>query len=169
MLVLSIHLHHCQGGPPPSTLSSRPKRTRISCHAALDMAACAAFRKESRMKFANANNSIGNPGERSGRDLQFHLPAQRKPGGESPPGSVSPSTQTADPSATVGMTKWRVAMHLGCGGRGWTEPAQPIDSKSLRVSIPIPPFPRAQSGFKTTLLPMTPGRAAESLATTHQP
>jgi hypothetical protein len=35
-------------------LSSRPERTRISCHAALDMAACAAFRKESRMKFANA-------------------------------------------------------------------------------------------------------------------
>jgi hypothetical protein len=39
---------------PPYTLSSRPKRTRISCHAVLDMAACAAFRKESRMKFANA-------------------------------------------------------------------------------------------------------------------
>jgi hypothetical protein len=30
--------------------------TRTSCHAALDMAACAAFRKESRMKFANATN-----------------------------------------------------------------------------------------------------------------
>jgi hypothetical protein len=29
-------------------------RTRISCHAALDMAACAAFVKESRMKCANA-------------------------------------------------------------------------------------------------------------------
>ena len=38
----------------PTELSSRPERTRISCHAALDMAACAAFRKESRMKFANA-------------------------------------------------------------------------------------------------------------------
>jgi hypothetical protein len=35
-------------------LSSRPERTRISCHAALDTAACAAFVKESRMKFANA-------------------------------------------------------------------------------------------------------------------
>jgi hypothetical protein len=31
-----------------------PERTRISCHAALDMAASAAFRKESRMNFANA-------------------------------------------------------------------------------------------------------------------
>jgi hypothetical protein len=29
-------------------------RTRISCHAALDMAACAAFVKESSMKCANA-------------------------------------------------------------------------------------------------------------------
>ncbi len=35
-------------------LSSRPERTRISCHAAPDIAACAAFRKESRMKLANA-------------------------------------------------------------------------------------------------------------------
>jgi hypothetical protein len=29
-------------------------RTRISCHAALDIAACAAFVKESSMKCANA-------------------------------------------------------------------------------------------------------------------
>jgi hypothetical protein len=35
-------------------LSSRPERTRISCHAALDMSACAAFVKESRMKIINA-------------------------------------------------------------------------------------------------------------------
>jgi hypothetical protein len=34
-------------------LSSRPERTRISCHAALETTACAAFSKESRMKFAN--------------------------------------------------------------------------------------------------------------------
>jgi hypothetical protein len=45
----------------PTKLSSRPprravgpERTRISCHAALDMATCAAFVKESRMKIANA-------------------------------------------------------------------------------------------------------------------
>jgi hypothetical protein len=35
-------------------LSSRPERTRISCHAALDKAACAPFRKEGRMKCINA-------------------------------------------------------------------------------------------------------------------
>jgi hypothetical protein len=40
----------------PHPLSSRPERTRISCHVALDMAASAAFRKESRMKFAKATN-----------------------------------------------------------------------------------------------------------------
>jgi hypothetical protein len=34
-------------------LSSRPERTRISCHAALDKAACAPFRKEGRMKCTN--------------------------------------------------------------------------------------------------------------------
>ena len=37
-------------------LSSRPERTRISCHAALEATACAAFSKESRMKFAKAIN-----------------------------------------------------------------------------------------------------------------
>jgi hypothetical protein len=36
--------------------SSRPEHTRISCHPALKTTACAAFSKESRMKFANATN-----------------------------------------------------------------------------------------------------------------
>jgi hypothetical protein len=40
-----------------TTLSSRPERTRISCHASPERIACAAFRKESRMKFANATNT----------------------------------------------------------------------------------------------------------------
>jgi hypothetical protein len=39
---------------PEANLSSRPERTRISCHASLDVVACAAFVKESRMKFAKA-------------------------------------------------------------------------------------------------------------------
>ena len=42
---------------PQTELSSRPERTRISCHAALETTACAAFSKESRMKFANATNT----------------------------------------------------------------------------------------------------------------
>jgi hypothetical protein len=37
-------------------LSSRPERARISYNTALDIAACAAFRKESCMKLANATN-----------------------------------------------------------------------------------------------------------------
>jgi hypothetical protein len=57
---------------PPPDLSSRPKRTRISYHAALDMAACAAFRKESRMNFANATNLDRKSGVAEWRDLQFH-------------------------------------------------------------------------------------------------
>jgi len=35
-------------------LSSRPERTRISCHAALDKVACALFRKEGRKECTNA-------------------------------------------------------------------------------------------------------------------
>jgi hypothetical protein len=37
-------------------LSSRPERTRISCYEHSQAATCAAFSKESRMKFANATN-----------------------------------------------------------------------------------------------------------------
>ena len=53
-------------------LSSRPERTRISCYAALTTAACAAFRKESRMKFANATNLDRKSGERSGGTCSLH-------------------------------------------------------------------------------------------------
>ena len=38
------------------SLSSRPERTRISCHAAPDKTACAPFFEERRMMFANATN-----------------------------------------------------------------------------------------------------------------
>jgi hypothetical protein len=44
------------------SLSSRPERTRISCHAALDTAACAPFFKERRMMSANATNFYRRPG-----------------------------------------------------------------------------------------------------------
>ena len=40
--------------PAQAVCSSRPERTRISCHTALERAACAALRKESRMRFVNA-------------------------------------------------------------------------------------------------------------------
>ena len=39
---------------PAAELSSRPERTRISCHAELDKDACAPFREERRMKCVNA-------------------------------------------------------------------------------------------------------------------
>jgi hypothetical protein len=47
-------------------LSSRPERTRISCHTALDKAARAPFRKEGRMKCTNATKFHRKSGERSG-------------------------------------------------------------------------------------------------------
>jgi hypothetical protein len=40
----------------PSRRAVEPERTRISCHAALDMAACVAFRKECRMEFAKVTD-----------------------------------------------------------------------------------------------------------------
>jgi hypothetical protein len=51
-------------------LSSRPERTRISCHAALETTACAAFSKESRMNFTNATNINRKSGVAEWRDLR---------------------------------------------------------------------------------------------------
>jgi hypothetical protein len=59
----------------PSPLSSRPERTRISCCAALDRAACAAFRKESRMKLAEPAKFNRKSGGAQWRDLQFPFPS----------------------------------------------------------------------------------------------
>ena len=39
-----------------------PERTRISCHATLDKAACAPFFKEWRMMFASATKFYGKSG-----------------------------------------------------------------------------------------------------------
>jgi hypothetical protein len=52
------------------------ERTRISCHAALDMATCAAFVKESRMKIANATGLNRKSGVAQWRDLGYY-PEQR--------------------------------------------------------------------------------------------
>ena len=57
-----------------SFLSFRPERTRISCHAALETTACAAFRKESRMTFANATNINRKSGVAEGRNLLCAIP-----------------------------------------------------------------------------------------------
>jgi hypothetical protein len=53
---LSIHLHHCQGESPPSTLSSRPEPPGFPAARHSQTPACVAFSEESRMKLANAAN-----------------------------------------------------------------------------------------------------------------
>ena len=54
-------------------LSSRPERTRISCLTALDTTTCAAFVKESRMKFTNATKLNRKSGVAQRRDLRFSV------------------------------------------------------------------------------------------------
>jgi hypothetical protein len=56
-------------------LSSRPKRTRISCHASLERTAYAPLRKERRMKSAEATNFHRKSGVAKWRDLRFPLPS----------------------------------------------------------------------------------------------
>jgi hypothetical protein len=58
----------------PAELSSRPERTRISCYAALDKAACGPFRKEGPMKFDNATKFHRKSGGAQWRDLRFLFP-----------------------------------------------------------------------------------------------
>src|ERR1700730_3179677 len=58
----------------PLPFPCHPDLTRISCHASLDMATCAAFVKESRMKFANATNTNRKSGVAEWRDLRFLFP-----------------------------------------------------------------------------------------------
>jgi hypothetical protein len=79
---------------PTLPLSSRPERTRISCCAAVDRSACAAFRKESRMKFANATKPNRKSGVAQWRDLQFSQPATSSDRSTNPP-FVIPSKRLA--------------------------------------------------------------------------
>ena len=123
--VLSIPLHPCQGGSPPSNLSSRPERTRISCYAALPSSHVCGFQQ-------------GKPHE----VRQRHQPQQEIRGSVAEGSAVSLSGTANVPWASclrvlflhertmqiprlryapVGMTNCRAAAHLGMGRGGWTE------------------------------------------------
>ena len=58
------------GSSTQTELSSRPERTRISYLAAPPKATFAAFRKESRMKFANATDLDRKSGEEAQTNLE---------------------------------------------------------------------------------------------------
>jgi hypothetical protein len=58
---------------PQTELSSRPERTRISYHADLATPRYAPFRRERRMRIANANKFDRKSGERSGEICGFFL------------------------------------------------------------------------------------------------
>jgi hypothetical protein len=59
---------------PPSPLSSRPERTRISYFALLATTTCAALRRESRMQTLNATGLHRKSGGVQWRDLRFSGP-----------------------------------------------------------------------------------------------
>jgi hypothetical protein len=77
------------------------------------------------MKFANATKFDRKSGVAQRRDLQFHLRAQRMCRGRITSGvPLRHQHKLQIPPlryAPVGMTKSRVALHLGSGGGGWTE------------------------------------------------
>jgi hypothetical protein len=95
---------------PPSPLSSRPKRTRISCHAALDKAAYAPFRKEGRMKCDNATKSNRKSGVAQWRDLQFRGPVLE----------MFSRDSSQQPSLKVGKHSCSEQSGIGPGG-GWDD------------------------------------------------
>src|ERR1700729_262552 len=78
------------GGPVVQT-SAQPG-TRISCHAALDEAACAPFSKERRMKFAKATKFH----RKSGEGLGIGSPRLWSAGGAALPTFGVPRLQRSD-------------------------------------------------------------------------
>ena len=57
-------------------MNCHPERTRISCDAALETAACAPFSKERRMKFANATKFNRKSGETEGSAVPRTFPGK---------------------------------------------------------------------------------------------
>jgi hypothetical protein len=97
---------------PPSPLSSRPKRTRISCHAALDKTARAPFRKEGRMKCNNATKFHRKSGVAQWRDLLFIIRGiesqwKRRPPLCHPDRSVAQRRDLQFPSIHSTDTEWK--------------------------------------------------------------
>ena len=100
-LVLSLRLHHCQGGPQPFNLSSRANPDFL--FAALERAACAVFCMENRMEFATPPALTGNPGQP--RDLRCASPSSNSAAFKAfTLRSCFAGERTADPSASLGMT-----------------------------------------------------------------
>ncbi len=73
------------------------ERTRTSCHAAHDATTCAAFIKESRMKFASATKFNRKSGVAQWRDLRFLFPVIT----QTPKPGVSASTSGNRPYPSV--------------------------------------------------------------------
>jgi acetyltransferase-like isoleucine patch superfamily enzyme len=73
---------------PPYDLSSRPKRTRISCIAKLTGSTYAAFFKESRRNFANANNLNRKSGGAKWRALRCAFPSSKSEESFRPDGAI---------------------------------------------------------------------------------
>jgi hypothetical protein len=133
--LLSIHLHSCQGGPPPSTLSSRPKRSAVEGSAVYvhgetepggdsptphSLCPKAELQVPPR-RYPGFPVEFGGVGElhaafftESRTRGRWSVPRSRKPGYDSVPRQAGAG----------GMTKWSAVAHLGICGGGWTESAQ---------------------------------------------
>ena len=73
------------------------------------------------MKSVNANKINRKSGEAEGSAVC--VDGETEAGGDSPQGAFAvPESETADPSASLRMTKGRVVAHFGSGGGGWIEP-----------------------------------------------
>src|SRR5450755_1513368 len=90
-------------------LSSRPKRTRISCTRLQATTACAAFCEESRMKFASATKVHRKSGGAKWRDLQFAFAVSQI----RPPETLSPSQKPSGVENTFGIKTTLYLAHQG--------------------------------------------------------
>ena len=108
---LSLHLHHCQGGPPLLNLSSREAvlpSTKAGCpysspvvgyHGSVPLTLSSTSQIPLEAPTHPLSSRLG--AKRRGGTCSFTFGHSEIVVGESPPGSVSPSTQTAGPSPTL--------------------------------------------------------------------
>ena len=126
-LVLSILLRPCQGGPPPSTLSSRLERSvgegpavSLSGTAKVPFANCfrVPFLHQRKLQVPPLRYP-GFPVETGGVD-ELHAAFLTE---SHTRGRWGVRRGRKSGYASVGLTKWRAVAHLGMGGGGWTVPA----------------------------------------------
>jgi hypothetical protein len=141
VLALSIHLHPCHGATPPSTLSSRPKRTRISYFTAPNNGpVCGSLKREPHevhRSHKSRQEIRGSGAEGSAVPLSEHGKTASCTHLRDP---VTPPAQTADPSAPLRFGRDDKVEGGVAPWQGWRWMDRASTPKTGRLSSPREPL-----------------------------